>query len=116
MFVFTLIILFVLFILYKLMLIVPMRESLTLWFMSAIVLLLAFRQVTQKLVGGDSHVDNTDEELDIYNQIARVKQTIGPGQSTGRVEFQGERMAALGDGSVIAAALRSGLSAVKTLP
>ena len=49
-------------------------QSLTLWFMSAIVLLLAFRQVTQKLVGGDSHVDNTDEELDIYNQIARVKQ------------------------------------------
>ncbi|KEK27101.1 hypothetical protein SXM_3408 [Shewanella xiamenensis] len=78
-------------------------QSLTLWFMSAIVLLLAFRQVTQKLVGGDSHVDNTDEELDIYNQIARVKQTIGPGQTTGRVEFQGSEWPALGDGSVIAA-------------
>lgn len=64
-------------------------QSMTLWFISAIVLLLSFRQLTQRLVGGDSHVDNTDEELDIYNQIARVKQTIGPGQTTGRVEFQG---------------------------
>ncbi|QYJ78490.1 NfeD family protein [Shewanella acanthi] len=78
-------------------------QSLTLWFISAIVLLLTFRQVTQRLVGGDSHVDNTDEELDLYNQIARVKQTIGPGQTAGRVEFQGSEWPALGDGSIIAA-------------
>ncbi|MGL4515765.1 MAG: NfeD family protein, partial [Shewanella sp.] len=52
--------------------------------------------------GGDSHVDNTDEELEIYNQIAHVKQTIGPGQTPGRVEFQGSEWPALGDGSVIA--------------
>lgn len=77
-------------------------QSMTLWFISAIVLLLSFRQLTQRLVGGDSHVDNTDEELDIYNQIARVKQTIGPGQTTGRVEFQGSEWPALGDGSIIA--------------
>lgn len=77
-------------------------QSMTLWFISAIILLLTFRQVTQRLVGGDSHVDNTDEELDIYNQIARVKQTIGPGQTTGRVEFQGSEWPALGDGSIIA--------------
>lgn len=78
-------------------------QSLTLWFICAIVLLLAFRQVTQKLVGGDSHVDNTDEQLDIYNKIAHVKQAIGPGQTTGRVEFQGSEWPALGDGSIIAA-------------
>ncbi|MGL5393458.1 MAG: NfeD family protein [Shewanella sp.] len=78
-------------------------QSLTLWFIAAIVLLLGFRQVTQTFVGGDSHVDNTDEELDIYNQIALVKQTIGPGQAQGRVEFQGSEWPALGDGSIIAA-------------
>ncbi|MGL5408601.1 MAG: NfeD family protein [Shewanella sp.] len=77
-------------------------QSLTLWFIAAIVLLLTFRQVTQAVVGGDSHVDNTDEELEIYNQIAHVKQTIGPGQTPGRVEFQGSEWPALGDGSVIA--------------
>jgi membrane protein implicated in regulation of membrane protease activity len=78
-------------------------QSLTLWFIAAIVLLLAFRQVTQRLVGGDSHVDNTDEAIDLYNQLARVKQTIGPGQTQGRVEFQGSEWPALGDGSIIIA-------------
>lgn len=78
-------------------------QSLTLWFIAAIVLLLAFRQVTQRLVGGDSHVDNTDEAIDLYNQLARVKQTIGPGQAQGRVEFQGSEWPALGDGSIITA-------------
>ena len=65
-------------------------QSLTLWFMASMVLLLSFRHVTQRLVGGDSHVDNTDEEADLYNQVAIVKQAIGPGQKT-----------ALGDGTVI---------------
>lgn len=78
-------------------------QSMTLWFISAIVLLLAFRQVTQRLVGGDSHVDNTDEAIELYNQIVRVKQTIGPGQTPGRVEFQGSEWPALGDGSIIEA-------------
>jgi membrane protein implicated in regulation of membrane protease activity len=78
-------------------------QSLTLWFIASIVLLLGFRQVTQKLVGGDSHVDNTDEELDIYNKIALVKETIGPAQHAGRIEFQGTEWSALGDGSEIAA-------------
>lgn len=78
-------------------------QAFTLWFIASIVLLLAFRQVTQKLVGGDSHVDNTDEELDIYNQVAVVIQTIGPGEQLGRVRFQGADWPALGDGSQIAA-------------
>ncbi|ABZ75112.1 protein of unknown function DUF107 [Shewanella halifaxensis HAW-EB4] len=78
-------------------------QSLTLWFIAAMVLLLVFRQITQKLVGGDAHIDNTDEELDIYDQLATVKQTIGPAQQMGRVEFQGCEWSALGDGSEIAA-------------
>ncbi|MEZ9823185.1 NfeD family protein [Shewanella sp. 10N.286.45.A1] len=77
-------------------------QSLTLWFIASMVLLLLFRQVTQKLVGGDAHVDNTDEELDLFNQSAIVKQTIGPAQKTGRIEFQGSEWPALGDGTEIA--------------
>ncbi|QQX80677.1 NfeD family protein [Shewanella sp. KX20019] len=76
-------------------------QSLTLWFITSMVLMLLFRQVTQKLVGGDSHVDSTDEELELYNQTALVKQTIGPAQKTGRIEFQGSEWPALGDGSEI---------------
>lgn len=91
-------------------------QSMTLWFISAIVLLLSFRQLTQRLVGGDSHVDNTDEELDIYNQIARVKQTIGPGQTTGRVEFQGANGLLLAMAVLLPWVVKFELSAEKTLP
>ncbi|MCT7942043.1 MULTISPECIES: NfeD family protein [Shewanella] len=76
-------------------------QSLTLWFISSMVLLLSFRHVTQRLVGGDSRVDNTDEELDLYNQHAIVKETIGPGQQTGRISCLGSDWTALGDGSEI---------------
>ncbi|MFT6977879.1 MAG: hypothetical protein ACJAZA_001598 [Shewanella psychromarinicola] len=76
-------------------------QSMTLWFMASMVLLLSFRHVTQRLVGGDSHVDNTDEELDLYNQVAIVKQDIGPGQQTGRISCLGSEWTALGDGTVI---------------
>lgn len=78
-------------------------QSLTLWFISSMVLLLSFRHITQQLIGGDAHVDNTDEEMDLYNQIAIVKNTIGPGQKTGRINCLGSDWTALGDGSEIAA-------------
>ncbi|MGL4473678.1 MAG: NfeD family protein [Shewanella sp.] len=83
-------------------LVVGVAPSFTLWFMVSIVLLLGFRQVTQKLIGGDKHIDNTDEDLDIYNQTAVVIAAIGPGESQGRIEFQGSQWPALGDGTVIA--------------
>ncbi|WP_434953030.1 NfeD family protein [Shewanella sp. HL-SH4] len=76
-------------------------QSLTLWFIASMVMLLSFRHVTQKLVGGDSHVGNTDEELDLYNQVAIVKEPIGPGQQTGRVSCLGSDWTALGDGTEI---------------
>ncbi|QSX37648.1 NfeD family protein [Shewanella sedimentimangrovi] len=76
-------------------------QALTLWFISSMALLLGFRHLTQRLVGGDAHVDNTDEELDLFNQTALVKADIGPGQQRGRVEFQGSEWPALGDGSLI---------------
>ncbi|MCL1143739.1 NfeD family protein [Shewanella gaetbuli] len=76
-------------------------QSLTLWFISSMVLLLSFRHITQRLAGGDAHVDNTDEELDLYNQIAIVKASIGPGQQTGRISCLGSEWTALGDGSEI---------------
>jgi len=77
-------------------------QALTLWFIASILLLLGFRQLTQRLVGGDSHIDNIDEEFDMFNQLAIVKQVIGPAQHQGRIEFHGTQWPALGDGSEIA--------------
>ncbi|MBR9727563.1 NfeD family protein [Shewanella intestini] len=76
-------------------------QSMTLWFISSMVLLLSFRHVTQRLIGGDAHVDNTDEELDLYNQVATVNADIGPGDKTGRIRCLGSDWVALGDGSII---------------
>ncbi|WP_076539242.1 NfeD family protein [Shewanella sp. UCD-KL21] len=78
-------------------------QSFTLWFITSMVLLLSFRHITQKMIGGDKHVDNTDEEMDLYNQVVTVKADIGPGEKTGRVLFSGTEWSALGDGTEIKA-------------
>ena len=77
------------------------NQSLTVWFMTSIVLLLGFRGLTQKLIGGDAHIDNTDEAVDLYGKIAEVKETIGPGKQQGRIHFQGSDWPAVADGSII---------------
>ena len=76
-------------------------HAFTLWFILSIVLLLAFRNLGQSMVGGDSRVDNTDEELDLYGKEVEVIATIGPGNKKGRIIFQGTEWTALGDGSEI---------------
>lgn len=80
-----------------------LAQCLTVWFITSIVLLLGFRGLTQKLIGGDYHVANTDEAIDLYGQIAEVKENIGPGEKQGRIHFQGSDWPAVADGSVIEA-------------
>ena len=76
-------------------------HAFTLWFILSIVLLIAFRGISQRLVGGDSVVENTDENLDVFGQVVEVVATIGPGNKKGRIVFQGTSWTALGDGSEI---------------
>ena len=76
-------------------------NALVFFFIMTMVLIFVFRGVTQKLVGGDFHVANTDEDLDIYGKSALVLETIGPGTHQGRIEFQGSQWPALGDGQEI---------------
>ncbi|MDN3653731.1 NfeD family protein [Thalassotalea ponticola] len=78
-------------------------HAFTAWFIISIVLLLAFRNLGQSLVGGDSRIDNTDEELDVYGKQVPVIATIGPGNKKGRILLQGTEWSALGDGSEIKA-------------
>ncbi len=80
-----------------------LMQAFTLFFVSSIVLLLAFRNVGQKMVGGDSTIENTDENLDVYGHQVKVIETIGPGTKQGRIEFQGTEWTALGDGGEIKA-------------
>jgi membrane protein implicated in regulation of membrane protease activity len=78
-------------------------HAFTLWFIASLLLLLLFRNVAQKMAGGDTRIDNTDEELDDYGKVVTVLETIGPGQHKGRIDFQGTSWQALGDGSEILA-------------
>lgn len=82
-------------------------HAFTLWFVLALSLLLIFRNVGQKLVGGDSSIGNTDEELDVYGSEVEVIETIGPGNRQGRIIFQGSSWSALGDGSEIEAGAKA---------
>jgi len=76
-------------------------EALTTWFVSSLILLMSFRNVMQKMVGGETTLGNTNEEMDIYGKIARVVEPIGPGEDLGRIEFQGTTWPAKSDGSEI---------------
>ena len=78
-------------------------HALTLWFIASLTLLILFRNVAQNIAGGDTRIDNTDEELDEYGTQVEVLETIGPGQKKGRVDFHGSSWTALGDGSEILA-------------
>lgn len=78
-------------------------NALTLWFISSLVLVMLLRGIAQKLVGGDSSVANTDEEVDALGEIVAVVETIGPGEAKGRVVFRDVSWNAVSDGSEIPA-------------
>lgn len=78
-------------------------NALTLWFVSSLVMVIMLRGVAQKLVGGDSTIANTDEDVDALGEVVEVVATIGPGEAKGRVVFRDVRWNAVGDGSEIPA-------------
>lgn len=63
-------------------------SSLTMWFISSLVLILALRNVAQKFVQGDVALQNTDEDLDAFGAEAKVIEDIRPGMA-GRIDFRG---------------------------
>jgi len=73
--------------------------TLTVWFISASILLFAFSFVSNRFFKGDESIDNVYEELDIFGKDVVVVEKIGPGNNAGRVSFQGSTWSALGDGS-----------------
>lgn len=75
--------------------------TLTTWFILATLLLIVAYFVTDRFFAGDTTVENVYEELDIYGKTVQVIEQIGPGTTSGRVEFQGTTWTALGDGSII---------------
>ncbi len=63
-------------------------SSFTAWFITCVVLLLTLRGFFQRLVGGESEVQSTDEDVDAYGTIVEVVETITPGKQ-GRIHYRG---------------------------
>jgi membrane protein implicated in regulation of membrane protease activity len=78
-------------------------HALTLFFITSIVLLISLGGVIRRMMGGEATIQNTDEEVDAFGEVVEVVETIGPGETQGRVMFRGISWQAVGDGSKIAA-------------
>ena len=77
-------------------------NALLTFFVVSILLLVFIRSFFTRMVEGDSSVGNTDEKLDDFDALVEVTETIGPGDKTGQVRYQGSLWKAIGDGEEIA--------------
>ena len=77
-------------------------DVVTLFFVASFVLLLMLRMVFMRFFGGDESRANTFELAEDVDQIVRVTETIGPGETVGQVELRGSFWRAQGDGREIA--------------
>jgi len=76
-------------------------NTLSLFFVSSLLLIISLRSIVSRFAGGDSSKANTEEILDEVDEIVEVKTTIGPGETVGTISFRGTSWRALGDGRVI---------------
>ena len=58
------------------------------WFAVSLAMVFGLRGVTQRLVRARVDQGQTDEDLDAYNQVVRVHETI-PARGEGRIAFRG---------------------------
>lgn len=77
-------------------------DVVTLFFVASFVLLLLLRMVFMRYFSGDETKANTFELAEDVDQIVRVTETIGPGETVGQVELRGSLWRAQGDGREIA--------------
>ncbi|WP_049722198.1 NfeD family protein [Gilvimarinus polysaccharolyticus] len=63
-------------------------QAFTAWFVGSLLLLFGLRGVVQKLIPAQVERGGTDEDLDAYDQIVEVAETIPPG-GEGRIMFRG---------------------------
>ncbi len=63
-------------------------SSLTVWFILSIGLLVTLRSFFQRLIGGDSETQSTDEEAAAYGTIVEVVERITP-EKPGRIHYRG---------------------------
>lgn len=63
-------------------------QAFTTWFIGSLALLFGLRGLVQKIIPAEVERGKTDEDLDAYNQTAKVCERI-PAQGEGRIDFRG---------------------------
>lgn len=81
-------------------------NTLTLFFITSLVLVLSLRSFFTRFAGGDYSQANTEEIIDDLDEIAEVLEPIGPGENIGMINFRGTAWRALGNGQEIAAGVQ----------
>ncbi len=76
-------------------------NTMTLFFVSSLALIISLRSFFTRFAGGDFTRANTEEILDDLDEVVEVVETIGPGDTVGRIRYRGTSWRALGDGSTI---------------
>jgi membrane protein implicated in regulation of membrane protease activity len=81
-------------------------NTLTLFFIASLALIISLRSFFTRFAGGDYSQANTQEIIDDLDEIAVVVELIGPGENVGTINFRGTTWRALGNGQEIAAGLK----------
>jgi membrane protein implicated in regulation of membrane protease activity len=81
-------------------------NTLTLFFIASLALIISLRYFFTRFAGGDYSQANTQEIIDDLDEIAVVVELIGPGENVGTINFRGTTWRALGNGQEIAAGLK----------
>src|SRR5687768_8757779 len=64
-------------------------ESMTVWFITSIVLLIGLRHFLLKWIPSESTYDLTDEDIEAVGAIVDVVQTVSDSNQQGRIRFAG---------------------------
>ena len=81
-------------------------NTLTLFFIASLALIISLRSFFTRFAGGDYSQANTEEIIDDLDEIAVVVEPIGPGENVGTINFRGTTWRALGNGQEIAAGVK----------
>ncbi len=81
-------------------------NTLTLFFIASLALIISLRSFFTRFAGGDYSQANTEEIIDDLDEIAVVVELIGPGENVGTINFRGTTWRALGNGQEIAAGVK----------
>ncbi|MFP6807579.1 MAG: NfeD family protein [Pseudomonadales bacterium] len=76
-------------------------SALTMFFIVSLALIITLRSFFTRFVGGDYSFGNTEEILDDLDEVVDVVKIIGPGESTGKIEYRGTVWQALGNGQTM---------------